>query len=75
MWETEKPRKWSFRGAAGLGFEPRLTDPESGPARSQQLLDVNKAAYLSCFLLRSVSRCSAVFLAGWCIIWCRKTQR
>jgi hypothetical protein len=30
---NKKPVKWGFRGAAGEGFEPGLTDPESGSVR------------------------------------------
>ena len=41
-WKT--PLKWGFWGAAGPGFEPGLTDPESGSIRSQLLLVVRKTA-------------------------------
>jgi hypothetical protein len=37
--------------AAGEGFEPSLTDPESGSIRSRLLLVVSKTAYPSRFLL------------------------
>jgi hypothetical protein len=46
--------------AAGEGFEPSLTDPESGSVWLQQLLAVNKTAYLSCFshlVFPGVQRC------------------
>jgi hypothetical protein len=64
-----------FGEAAGEGFEPGLTDPESGSVRSRQLLAVSKTAYLRRFSERGVARCLPVFLVGWCTNWCsRKMQ-
>jgi hypothetical protein len=37
-------------GAAGPGFEPGLTDPESLSIRSRLLLSVSRTAYLSRFV-------------------------
>jgi hypothetical protein len=58
------------REAAGEGFEPSLTDPESGSVRSRQLLVVSKTAYLRQFSVRGVARCSPMFQMGWCTNWC-----
>jgi hypothetical protein len=55
------PANSTFPRVAGEGFEPSLTHPESGSVRSHSLLVVSETAYLSRFLLCSVSRCSAVF--------------
>jgi hypothetical protein len=61
--------------AAGEGFEPSLTDPESLSIRSRLLLSVFRTAYLRRFSVRGVARCSPVFLMGWCTNWCsRKMQ-
>jgi hypothetical protein len=55
--------------AAGPGFEPGLTDPESGSVRLQLFPVVNTTAYLRRFLERSVAHCSPMFLPGWCTNW------
>src|ERR687890_174883 len=50
-----------FRGAAGLGFEPRLTDPESVSIYPWLFTAVQKTAFLSQIPISRVSRCSPSF--------------
>jgi hypothetical protein len=56
--------------AAGEGFEPSLTDPESGSVLSWLLLVVSSTAYQRRCAKQSVARCSPTFLVGWCTEWC-----
>ena len=57
-----KPRKEGLRVAAGLEFEPRLTDPlESVSLHPELFTAVQKTAYLSQIPEAGVSRCSLVF--------------
>ena len=50
-----------FYRAAGLGFEPRLTDPESVFIHPWLFAGVQKTAYLSQISGSRVSRCSPLF--------------
>src|SRR5215208_6028483 len=50
-----------FEEAAGLGFEPRLTDPESVSIHSWLFTAVQKMAFLSQITGSRVSRCSPMF--------------
>src|SRR5215208_552879 len=50
-----------FEEAAGLGFEPRLTDPESVSILSWLFTAVQKSAFLSQIPESHVSRCSSLF--------------
>jgi hypothetical protein len=50
-----------FCRAAGLGFEPRLTDPESVSIHPSLFTAVQKSAILGLILKARVSRCSQMF--------------
>ena len=48
-------------GAAGLGFEPRLTDPESLSIHPWLFISVQNTAYSGLLLISCVSRRSPMF--------------
>jgi hypothetical protein len=59
--QRKTPANGGLRGAAGLGFEPRLTDPESVSIYPWLFTAVQKTAYLSEFSESRVSSCSPLF--------------
>lgn len=47
--KTKSPTNWGFRGAAGPGFEPGLTDPELAQVHSSLICCVRKLCCLQVF--------------------------
>jgi hypothetical protein len=56
--------------AAGLGFEPRLTDPESDLVCSRLFPEVQKYLQIDQMIMDDVAGCLVLFVTGWCTNWC-----